>query len=464
MHHSLKVFVMGKKFFKGKLFAGLTAAVCAVSVTVGVSYADSVEELNEKRNQAESELSDVESQLSSLLKEMSDIDVRASDIIADIYENDVQLGLEQEKHTQQYHDMRLRIQFMYENRTERIEESLLSSKSMGEFLNSAGYFQNIYSYDRDKLDEIEETEKQIQKIATSLKADLEEVEVARAEMAEKQAEITDIVTQKREEITQIDSEITAAAIAAAEAQEEQRRQEEEQAARLAEIEAEAKRALENNADSQEDDEEEVIVADNRSQRQDTRTPERSREEERANVTAATTQATTVARTTQAATTAAARKPEPEPQPERQTNQNNNYNSGNASSGKAQLVAEYARTNNGTFPCTYGWCAAWVSGIYAKAGVTPPHGNAIDYWNKWSYSGGTGKYNIPVGACVISSGAGFLAETYGHIGIYIGNGLVANNVGYLRIESIDSFDYSATATCQGHTGYIGWVWPNGIPLN
>ena len=121
-------------------------------------------------------------------------------------------------------------------------------------------------------------------------------------------------------------------------------------------------------------------------------------------------------------------------------------------------------NKGTFPCNAGWCAAWVSGVYNAAGVLPPHGNAIDYWNKWSYTGSTSMTDIPVGAAVISSGAGYDGSVYGHIGIHIGGGIIANNIGYCKIETIESFAAGATATCQGHRGYIGWVWPNGIALS
>ena len=47
---------------------------------------------------------------------------------------------------------------------------------------------------------------------------------------------------------------------------------------------------------------------------------------------------------------------------------------------------------------------------------------------------------------------------GHIGIYIGNNMIAHNGGGVRIQDID--------TVASWTGgrYVGWVWPNGTPLN
>lgn len=127
--------------------------------------------------------------------------------------------------------------------------------------------------------------------------------------------------------------------------------------------------------------------------------------------------------------------------------------------KMVAVARNAGRGISTYPLDYGWCAAWVSGVYRiTGGITPPSGNAIDYWNKWKASGSTRMDNVPIGACVISSGD----PTYGHIGIYLGGGIVASNLGYCKVETIESFG-NVPAVCQGHRGYIGWVWPNGQSL-
>ena len=127
------------------------------------------------------------------------------------------------------------------------------------------------------------------------------------------------------------------------------------------------------------------------------------------------------------------------------------------SGTAARVADYASRGISSHPATYGWCAAWVSGVYYMAGVTPPHGDAYDYWRKWGSSATAAGTSIPIGSCVIfapSSANG----GYGHIGIYIGNNMIAHNGGGVRIQDID--------TVARWTGgrYVGWVWPNGTPLN
>ncbi len=130
----------------------------------------------------------------------------------------------------------------------------------------------------------------------------------------------------------------------------------------------------------------------------------------------------------------------------------------------ERVATIATNNQSTQPCTHGYCAKWVSGVYQAAGLGYPGGHAIDYWNNWSYSGSTSMDNIPVGAVVVGSGSGSeLANQYGHVGVYLGNGMVADNVGYHRIISLEDWAATNVGICQGHQGFIGWVWPYGQEL-
>lgn len=129
----------------------------------------------------------------------------------------------------------------------------------------------------------------------------------------------------------------------------------------------------------------------------------------------------------------------------------------------ERIVEIARNNQGTYPCLPDYCAAWVTGVYQAAGApVVPYGDAIDMWNVYRDTGSASMENIPPGAVVCGSGSGEMGARYGHVGIYLGDGLVANNVGSFSIEAIESWCAWQTANCQGHVGWIGWVYPGGIP--
>ena len=403
------------KSFMTKVICGaITAASIATIIPTIPAIADTIDDLNAQKQQleeqqkqqeekqqqlennkanAQKEVSDLEDQLKNLIDEMHALDEKASELSVRISDTNNKLAEQNKLQEKQYDEMKLRIQYMYENRDRSITESVIGSGDMSQLLNSMEYYQKIYDYDRGQLDEIVATRNEIQKLSDNLNAELNEVKVAEENMAAKRNEVSNLVNSKQAVIASLDNDIALTAQSIAD---------------TASQKAAAEQSISN--------EESRIAANNNSG----------------------------------------------------SSNNNSSNSGNISidttAGLASLIAYNARNNISNFPCTIGWCAAWVSGVYSRSGASTPYGNAIDYWNKWSYSGSTSMDNIPVGAAVISSGAGYDGSVYGHIGIYLGNGMVASNVGYCKIETIQSFDSSATATCQGHRGYIGWVWPNGIALN
>ena len=135
----------------------------------------------------------------------------------------------------------------------------------------------------------------------------------------------------------------------------------------------------------------------------------------------------------------------------------------------ELIAKIAETSNNVCLIS-GLCARFVREVYDEARKQKPDipafalPAAIDYWNTWKNTGGTDT-NPPVGSAVIGSGSSDLGALYGHIGIVLTDGRVAENVGGRRIvKDVQTWGSGMHATCQGHTGYIGWVWPGGVDLS
>lgn len=98
----------------------------------------------------------------------------------------------------------------------------------------------------------------------------------------------------------------------------------------------------------------------------------------------------------------------------------------------------------------GYCQAWVADVYQA--VTGSRGSAhcaLCAADMWAVSSDWSK--IPVGATVY----GYSSNQYGHVGIYIGNGMVAHNIGYIKIEPIDDW----IKTYKG----FAWGWENGLCL-
>lgn len=105
----------------------------------------------------------------------------------------------------------------------------------------------------------------------------------------------------------------------------------------------------------------------------------------------------------------------------------------------------------------GWCAMWVSQVYQNAGLGYIGGNANDMYRNYTFTSDRSKLKVGMLVAVESSSSGSTAGlTYGHVGIYIGDGKVIDNIGYIRVTTLD--DWIVTF-CQHHP--VGFGFPPNV---
>ena len=113
----------------------------------------------------------------------------------------------------------------------------------------------------------------------------------------------------------------------------------------------------------------------------------------------------------------------------------------------------------------GLCLRWVNMVYQNAGLGACEGSCarVSYENS---AVSDSRDNIPIGAAVYGSGSG--RGNYGHVGIYIGNGLVMDNVNNkVQTQTLDEWiawqERASGITTNGKhvRGYLGWGWPDGV---
>lgn len=128
---------------------------------------------------------------------------------------------------------------------------------------------------------------------------------------------------------------------------------------------------------------------------------------------------------------------------------------NASSGAQKRVVNscYYTPSPGN-----GYCALWVSQVMQNAGFGRVYGNANDMYSAWCNS--SSKANLKVGMLIAVSTHSHTSagRIYGHVGIYIGDNKVMQNIGYVGTQDLDSWIsyYGTTVTPR-------WGWANGINL-
>lgn len=87
----------------------------------------------------------------------------------------------------------------------------------------------------------------------------------------------------------------------------------------------------------------------------------------------------------------------------------------------------------------GWCAMWVSQVYQNAGLGYIGGNANDMYRNHTFTSDRSKLEVGMLVAVESSSSGGQAGLiYGHVGVYIGDGKVIDNIGHIRVTTLDDW--------------------------
>ena len=132
-----------------------------------------------------------------------------------------------------------------------------------------------------------------------------------------------------------------------------------------------------------------------------------------------------------------------------------YNGGLSSDVQQRIVAIAQDYQNYGITAPAGYCEMWAEQVYRAAGVQV---------NNWCCAGrnrvtnvvSTDSSNIPVGAMVYNDPAVYNSRTTcgcglnaGHVGIYIGSGMIISNIGGSSTDTLESW--------TSYYGFGGWGW-------
>ncbi len=208
------------------------ACVMAVTMLVGqcmsVSAVRSMNEINRDKNQKKDELQGLTAELQGIVSSIASLDAEIAEKQGEIKDAQEQLEEAQAAVEKQNADMRLRIQFMYENNNQSILSIFLESGNISDFLNKLEYIKAVNEHDRQQLDNYQALVNEVQDMKDELEAEKRELQAAESELAVEKQRLDSLVASKRSEIANIDKELKEAEARARE--EERRRREEAQSA------------------------------------------------------------------------------------------------------------------------------------------------------------------------------------------------------------------------------------------
>lgn len=166
-----------------------------------------IEDLRDSKGDIESKVTELNQQLIDISARITDLENQLTAKSEDIQETKDELAGAKEREAQQYADMKVRIQFMYENGQTSYLEALLSSRNISEFLNSADYIAQIQSYDRQKLTEYQDTVESIVNLEAQLEQEYTDLEALKSTVESNKVTVAAMMRQKESELADISGDI-----------------------------------------------------------------------------------------------------------------------------------------------------------------------------------------------------------------------------------------------------------------
>lgn len=193
-------------------------SVCLVmALSLGMAFnanANTVEEAEKKANELEEQKKATEKEkeslavkLNTIISEMNDAREKLNKKQEEIQKAEDDLVKAKIEENDQYSSMKMRIKYMYENGNSQFIEILVSSKDIGDFLNKAEYVSKISQYDRNMLEQFQDTVKKVEEQEAALKKEYTELKGLQDQLIAKQNEVQTLLNNKNVQLADLDKQI-----------------------------------------------------------------------------------------------------------------------------------------------------------------------------------------------------------------------------------------------------------------
>lgn len=247
------------RILRGSVIPLILAGVLAAGPSLGV-MATSVDALRRRSNSTKSQLSAAQSETKALQNQEQQISEELEQKNAQLVENLASIQLLEETiaklddqiaETQKEYDaakadeearynaMKQRIKYMYEQGDATYMQILIKATSFSDMLNKVGYVEDLYAYDRKKLEEYQEVQRKVAAVQQQLEEEKAEQEESKRGLEEEQKALQQTVDELEAKNADVSAQIEEAKAAAAELAAQLKAQNAELSAA---VEAEAARA------------------------------------------------------------------------------------------------------------------------------------------------------------------------------------------------------------------------------
>ena len=169
-----------------------------------------LDEINDKKDSLENDLNNFNNDLQSLVNDMNDLEDQIGIKQEEIAVTTTDLEAAEAQVQKQYEDLKIRIQYMYENGNTSMLSVLFNSNSFSEFLNQTENISTIIEYDRQKLVEYQELQKQVAEKKAQLEEEENSLLALQDEMGKKRTQVNQLIADTEKNIEHTNTQITTA--------------------------------------------------------------------------------------------------------------------------------------------------------------------------------------------------------------------------------------------------------------
>jgi len=155
---------------------------------------DAKEQLENQADTLSGTISNLNSQISSVSGEISDTEENIAIIEEDIEVLNEQLETTQASLDEQKESMKLRIQYMYENKSTNTLVNFLESGSLSEFLQRVEYMAMITEYDQQAIEKFETTQAELEETKAAILEKNDELSAYQETLESKKVELGSLVS------------------------------------------------------------------------------------------------------------------------------------------------------------------------------------------------------------------------------------------------------------------------------
>lgn len=208
---------------KNFLLGFLVTLAMGVLVFYNIGHASSTSGVNESISQIENEINENESRYAkieadikaledskedlanyianlnttynSIMDAITSLENQINDKNTQIEQMNINISESEKLIDEQYADMSLRIQFMYENNSMDILNSVLGASNVADVVNRVTYIKDIVSYDRDRMNEIEASIEECKMLKEGLITEQANLEKLKSDQNTRKAELENLMAQ-----------------------------------------------------------------------------------------------------------------------------------------------------------------------------------------------------------------------------------------------------------------------------